>query len=765
MRCSAVSESGRYDVMRLRRHFVAFIAVTAVTAALVVTQAQPVAATPTTEGAEVPEFERGVSPEVVTLPFLSVDQSTGPQHPQDFTFTGCMGTTGTACDTFQLDDDDTDATLPGSLTGQGLVPGIYVVTQAPTANWSLTGISCSNTTTEVVDLAKRQVTVDLQDGQGVFCTFSNRSQSIRITQNTEPNDPQDFAFTGCDAASNCTTFTLDDDTDPTHSFRMEGDTLPTGTYTLTQAPDAAWDLTQLTCHGNEVIDLAQRRVTITLDPGDTANCTFTNRTQSITLIQDTTPDGGQDFGFTGCLGSGCSTLALDDDADPALPRSVMSRGLVPGTYTITQDDVPGHELTNISCPGETVDLGARRATITLGARDDVTCTFSNRPIPPPLTDVAEITTGLAHTCARLTDGQARCWGDKVLGNGAFDAWPTPRVVVAPDGSGPLTDVVDIAAGNYHTCAALGDGRAVCWGTNAAGELGDGTTSGTEVAVRPVYVSNPEGTGHLTGVTSVSAGWYRSCAVLTTGEARCWGNGASGALGDGQFSARSLPVTVLDSDGLSPLDDVTQIVTGLQHSCALLEDGQVRCWGDNTSGTVGDGTFQSRLAPTPVSNEGGTGPLVGVTEISTTWRHTCARTNDSQAVCWGNVPPSSSSSARPVVVSNAEGTGPFEGVASVAAGDLHSCLITSSGGSACWGSGPSGQLGHGPTHLAQSPRPVAVLVAPGMPLEGAAQVTAGYSGSCVVLTNAEARCWGRGGKTGDGTALDRPYAVTVLGPTG
>ena len=496
-------------------------------------------------------------------------------------------------------------------------------------------------------------------------------------------------------------------------------------------------------------------------------CTFTNVTQSLTIVDVDLANSGQDHGFTGCSTDGCSAFTLDDDAgtNATYADRIDSGPLPPGTYTITEGDVPGHELTGLVCPNESVDLAARRATITLTAGENRICTFTNRPTPAPLTGVAGITTGLAHTCARLTNGQARCWGDKVLGNGAFDAWPSPQVVVAPDGPGPLTGIVDIAAGNYHTCAALVDGRAVCWGTNAAGELGTGATSGTEVAVRPVFVSNPEGTGALTGVASVSAGWYRSCAVLTSGEARCWGNGASGALGNGQFSASSLPVTVLDSDGLSPLDDVTQIVTGLQHSCALLEDGQVRCWGDNTSGTVGDGTFQTKLgAQPPCRTRRAPAHSPRSPRSAATWKHTCARTIDGHAVCCGARSPSSSSSTRPGWCPNADGTGRFDDVASVAAGDLHSCLVTTAGGSACWGAGSRGQLGHGPTHLAQSPRPVTVLLSPGeTPVAGAAQVTAGYSGSCVALADGGARCWGSGGKVGDGTTVDRSFATPVVSP--
>ena len=748
--------------MRLRRHLVAVVAaLAAVAAGLGVSQPTPVAAAGPEPTAGAPEFVRAAPPSIVTLPFLSVSQSSSPSHAQDFTFTGCMGTSGTACDSFVL-DDDSDPAVPGARTGMGLSPGTYVITQAPTANWPLMGISCSNTTTEVVDLARRQVTVDLQAGQGVFCTFANRTQTIRITQNTEPNGPQDFAFTGCDESSNCGTFSLDDDTDPGLPVRVETNALPAGTYTVTQAPNAAWDLTELTCNETEVIDLARRRVTITLHPGEAVYCSFTNRSQSITLVQDTAPDSGQDFGFTGCLGSGCSTFSMDDDADAGLPRTITSHGLMPGTYTITQDDVPGHELTAISCPGETVDLAARRATITLGPRDDVTCTFSNRLIPPRLTGIEQIAAGEQHTCALLTSGQARCWGINhhgQLGNGTTTDSMRPVVVLDPEGSGPLTDITRLSAGWARTCALLVSGRAVCWGANSYGQLGDGTSADASL---PVLVRSIDGSGPLTGIAQIDArGDQHTCAVQEDGRALCWGRNAFGQLGDGTSTDRSRPAPVVAGDGDTALTDVTSVASGYWHSCALLESGEVRCWGSNSAGALGNGTTVASPRPVVVRNAAGTGPLTGIEQISSSFVLSCGRHTDGRAWCWGQTPEGGGRShTLPSAILAEDGTSARSDIDAIEAGYLRLCVVTTDAVARCAGE----SLGSAGSDSTAIPVPVASIGGAGT-LGEVAAVTGPYNHVCALLGNGEARCWGHnyGGVLGDGSAVDRVVPVAVGDP--
>ncbi|HMQ27307.1 MAG TPA: S8 family serine peptidase, partial [Acidimicrobiales bacterium] len=203
-----------------------------------------------------------------------------------------------------------------------------------------------------------------------------------ILERARPADGRDFTFTGCrmGAGAGCGPFVLDDDgyRDPTHADVVTAAGLAPGTYTITQAATPGWDLTSLTCDTGETVDLATRRATITLTADEHVTCTFTNGSTSITVVQDSSPDDGRDFRFSGCLGNGCGSFALDDDRDPTLPSRVHGTGLAPGTYTITQAAAPGWDLTSLTCDtGETVDLAARRATITLTAGEHVTCTFTD----------------------------------------------------------------------------------------------------------------------------------------------------------------------------------------------------------------------------------------------------------------------------------------------------------------------------------------------------------------------------------------------------
>lgn len=688
---------------------------------------------------------------------ITIVVDTNPADGTDVGFTGCQGS---ACGPFVL-DDDTDPTRADRTTATDLAPATYTITQDAVAGWTFKPLSCSTSAGVTKDTANRRVTIALTAGQNVTCTFTNESPSITIVQDTSPDDTRDFGYTGC-LGSGCGTFALDDDTDPTLPDTVTAGGLALGTYTITQSPDSLWSLSSLTCNSSSgvTIDKGLRRVTIVLSSASThPTCTFTDATQSITIVDDDLTDSGQDHIYTGCGTGGCSTFTLDDDTDATHPRQHSSGPVPRGTYTIVQDAVTGWELTGLTCTGESTDILTRTGTVTLTAGENPTCTFTNRPPPAPLTDVADVTVGHRHACARLTDGQARCWGDKVLGNGAYDAWTTPQVVVDPTGVGPLTGVVDIAAGNDHTCAALEDGRAVCWGANAAGEVGNGTTDpGPLPVTTPSVVLDEDGTGALTGVVAVAAGYFRSCAVLESGEARCWGDGTSGALGNGSVTGSSLPVPVMD--GAAPLTDVEELATGAQFSCARLTDATVRCWGYQGLGNASTG---QSFSPVPVSDPSGNGPLTGATSITADWEQACAGVEDGQVACWGWVPlggPSPTLAPVPVFVTE-PGSLPVTGATSVAAGDRHSCLSSIDGGARCWGSTLLG-LGAGPPVWGGSPSPVTVIEqATGAPLTHAASVSAGFDTSCAVLTNGQARCWGV--VTGDGTSFTRDYAVPVVAP--
>lgn len=314
---------------------------------------------------------------------ITIVQDSIADSGQDFTYTGCLGS---GCGHFVLDDDgdgDGDSTLPSTVYAAGLAPGTYTVTQSPTSGWTLTGLACD--TGETVDLAQRRVTITLTVGEAVTCTFTDRSPSITIVEDADPDSTQDFTFSGC-SGTGCATFALDgdgdDDGDATLPSTVTATGLTPGTYTVTQSATTNWGLASLDCTTGETVDLGARRVTVTLEPTEHAVCTFTNRTQSLTVVQDSAPHDAQSFGFTGCLGAGCGTFALSDGGGGTPSRAVTAAVLAPGTYTVTQDLVAGWHLTDLRCDtGETTDLSARRATIVLDPGEHTSCTFSDEAVP------------------------------------------------------------------------------------------------------------------------------------------------------------------------------------------------------------------------------------------------------------------------------------------------------------------------------------------------------------------------------------------------
>ena len=287
------------------------------------------------------------------------------------------------------------------------------------------------------------------------------------------------------------------------------------------------------------------------------------------------------------------------------------------------------------------------------------------------------------TCAVLATGGVRCWGRNhhgQLGNGTTTDSTTPVAV------SNITGATSIAAGQDHTCVALSNGEARCWGWNNRGQLGNGTTTDTLV---PATVTG------LTGAAAVSAGGGHTCAALTDQSVRCWGSNAWGALGNGSSATDSkVPVMV------SGISTATAISSGFAHTCATLTSGGVRCWGQNIDGQLGDGTTTDSTTPVAVSN------ITNATSVSGGYQHSCVRLADGGASCWGYNyagllgDGTTTDSTTPVTVSS------LGSATKMAAGQSQSCALLSTGQGRCWGYNGSGQLGNGT--IAASPLPTVVV---------------------------------------------------------
>ncbi len=216
-----------------------------------------------------------------------------------------------------------------------------------------------------------------------------------------------------------------------------------------------------------------------------------------------------------------------------------------------------------------------------------------------------------HTCAVLEDGFARCWGNNnsgQLGDGTTTDSNVPIVV-----SG-LVDLAIISAGNNFTCAVVEDGTARCWGYGGQGQLGNSTYSNSLV---PVTVTG------LTDAVALTAGNNHACALLGDGTGRCWGINGFGQLGDGTTSGNAnvpVPVTGLtDAVGIAAVSGQSSAAD--HHTCAVLADGTARCWGNNNHGQLGDGTTTDSIVPVVVTG------LTDVVDITGGTHHTCALIED------------------------------------------------------------------------------------------------------------------------------------------
>lgn len=353
---------------------------------------------------------------------------------------------------------------------------------------------------------------------------------------------------------------------------------------------------------------------------------------------------------------------------------------------------------------------------------------------------SEVATGKYHSCAASPLGTLACWGTNASGQLGNGTTATSRIPVAVlSGGRAIGGVTDVTAAHLQTCAVV-SGGAMCWGGNKRGQLGDGTLR-TRATPGWVY-----GLGAHSGVSAISTGFLTSCAIVGGG-AECWGAGLNGQLGDGTTSVqRARPAGVW---GLG--SHVSAISVASQHTCAVVAGG-AQCWGLNSSyGMIGDGTTTRRLKPVSVV---GLGAGSGVTAIATGSAHTCAVVNGG-VECWGRndrgqLGDGAPANSKTPVVAIPAGSG----ATAIAAGDRHSCAVVL-GGVFCWGGNRYGQLGSGNT--LDSRRPLTVLP----PGSGATAIAAGVNSSCAAV-NGSAVCWGsnRFGQLGNGLRQSelRPFDV-------
>jgi len=310
----------------------------------------------------------------------------------------------------------------------------------------------------------------------------------------------------------------------------------------------------------------------------------------------------------------------------------------------------------------------------------------------------------------------------------------------------------VALGDEHTCVIKDDGTVWCFGGNNYLQLGNSSYLSSD-STTPVQIAG-FGAGRM--AVKIAAGERHTCALLDNSTVWCWGGNGNLELGSGSGSQAN-PVQVPLGSGITASD----VFAGGRVSCALTSDNRLTCWGQNHKGQIGDGTTQVNggVAPTAVSNI----PTSFVpAHVDPGGRHVCAAATAGAVWCWGDDDRNQLGTAADGAIA-VNVPGPVDtvtGARSVATGLEYSCAVGTDNSVACWGRNNLGQLGRGSLTPVTSAAPVTVTV--GAPV---AKVAAGKAFACALTTAGAVWCWGdnTAGQVGDANAASpRTSAVQVSG---
>lgn len=452
-------------------------------------------------------------------------------------------------------------------------------------------------------------------------------------------------------------------------------------------------------------------------------------------------------------GSSCNGSASENGY--VIDTPTVKTSFTVGSYTTDADG-----RTVISAKGIVSLRRASSPTTVVRTYDQTTRRFVQ--IIPLVTSMAG---NAFHTCV-VASKQVFCWGDNSsgqLGDLSSVDHSTPQPIKYVNGIQAGT-VIDVGVGNYFSCARAWTGgirKLYCWGSNAYGQLGDGTFTGK---TGPVPV-----TGLLAGldIQDFAVGANGACAIAGS-RTFCWGWNPDGQVGDGTTVSKNTPTKI--TGGTLGTQNVIDVSTDNYHSCVVTSNADVTlqkayCWGRNSYGQLGNGTTTNSLVPVQLS--GG-----GITDVEIGSLHTCILTYNAKLWCTGyngeGALGQGNTTNRSTVgsVTAVYGATSMTTFSSFSLGGYQTCAVVSgavyNGKVFCWGrntDGP-GQVGNGTSTNQLSP---VAVTATGV-LSGKTITTVAASGqySCAIDTNFAAYCWGRNdfGQLGDGTTTDQLSPVKV-----
>jgi alpha-tubulin suppressor-like RCC1 family protein len=395
-----------------------------------------------------------------------------------------------------------------------------------------------------------------------------------------------------------------------------------------------------------------------------------------------------------------------------------------------------------------------------------------------------------HTCAILDDNSVKCWGPNYMGQLGYDdttmrgKTPGSMADLRTVNLGTNRTAKAIAVGNGHTCAILDDNSVKCWGYNYYGQLGyddttdRGRTSGSMAALGTVNL----GAGHT--AKAITTGQAHTCAILDDNSVKCWGLNYYGQLGYDDTTDRGKTSGSMASLGVVNLGSgrtANAIAVGDTHTCAMLDNDTVKCWGYNLAGQLGydDATNRGDNAgemasladvllypvlstPTPTNTRTVTNTRTSTNTATNTNTRTSTKTaTNTNTRTSTNTPTNTNTPTKTATITNT----PTKVIQQINAGSNNTCVIADNRGW-CWGGNGSGQLGNQTNSNAKLP--VNVRKSDGTEIPDLDQIARNMRGdhNCALDASAQLWCWGSNseGQLGDGVNLDtglgRNYAQLV-----